>query len=68
MPKVIVNDQHMKFMLEFWTSLMKKMGTKLKFNTTFHLLIDGQMERVNKILNQYLGIISSMVIRIRVTI
>jgi hypothetical protein len=47
---------------------MKKMGTKLKFNTTFHLLIDGQMERVNKILNQYLGIISSMVIRIRVTI
>lgn len=33
---------------------MKKMGTKLKFNTTFHPQINGQTKIVNKILNQYL--------------
>ncbi len=33
---------------------MKKVGTKLKFNMIFHLQIDGETERVNGILNQYL--------------
>ncbi len=33
---------------------MKKAKTKLKFNTLFHSQIDGQIERANGILNQYL--------------
>ncbi len=41
-------------MLEVWTLFMKKVGTKLKFNTTFHPQIDAQTKRVNKILNKYL--------------
>jgi hypothetical protein len=33
---------------------MKKAGTKQNFCTAFHLQINGQTERVNEILNQYL--------------
>jgi hypothetical protein len=53
MPKVIVNDWDVKFTSEFWTLLMKKTRTKLKFNTIFHPEIDGQTEIMNGILNQY---------------
>jgi len=34
--------------------LMKKMGTKLKCNIAFHPQTNGQTEKVNEILNQYL--------------
>jgi hypothetical protein len=54
MPEIIVNDQNAKFTLEFWTFLMKKAETKLQFSTTFHPQTNGQAERVNRILNQYL--------------
>ncbi len=43
----------MKFMLEFWTLLMKKVGTKLKINNAFHPQTNGQVEKVNGMLNQY---------------
>jgi len=37
MMEVIVNDRDVKFTSTFWMLLMKKMGTKLKFNSTiFH--------------------------------
>jgi hypothetical protein len=51
MPEVIVSDQDVKFTLEFWTLLMKKVGTKQKFNITFHPQTDGQTKKVNGILN-----------------
>jgi hypothetical protein len=54
MSKVIVSDRDVKFMSKFWTLLMKKTWTKLKFSTTFHPQIDGRIEKVNMILNQYL--------------
>jgi hypothetical protein len=54
MPKVIVSDRDAKFVLEFWTLFMKKVRTKFKFNMAFHPQIDGQCEKVNGILNQYL--------------
>jgi hypothetical protein len=38
MMEVIMNDRDVKFTSKFWTLLMKKVGTKLKFsNTVFHL-------------------------------
>jgi len=46
-----VSDEDVKFTLEFWTLLMKKVGTKLKFSITFHPQIDGQTKMVNGILN-----------------
>jgi hypothetical protein len=33
---------------------MKKVKTKLKFNTSFHLQTNGQIEKLNGILNQYI--------------
>jgi hypothetical protein len=42
MLEVIVSDMDVKFTLEFRTLLMKKVGTKLKFNIAFHLQTDGQ--------------------------
>jgi hypothetical protein len=32
---------------------MKKVSTKQKFGTTFHLQIDGRTGKMNEILNQY---------------
>jgi len=54
MLEVIISDRGAKFVSKFCTFLMKKVGTKLKFNMIFHLQIDGETERVNGILNQYL--------------
>jgi hypothetical protein len=54
MSKVIVSDWDVKFMSEFLTLLMKKTRTKLKFSTIFHPQIDGRIDKVNMILNQYL--------------
>jgi hypothetical protein len=36
MMEVIVNDQDVKFTSKFWTLLMKKVGTKLKFSNIIH--------------------------------
>jgi len=54
MLEVIISDWNVKFVSKFWTLFMEKVETKLKFNTTFHLQTDGQTEKVNGILNQYL--------------
>jgi hypothetical protein len=41
MLEVIGNECDTKFTLETWLFFMKKIGTKLEFNTTFHPQIDG---------------------------
>jgi hypothetical protein len=43
-PSVIISDIDSCFISRFWQSLQKKMGTKLKFSTTFHPQTDGQFE------------------------
>jgi transposase InsO family protein len=54
LPKVIVSDRDPKFTSIFWRHFVQKVGTKLTFSTTFHPQTDGQTERVNGVLNQYL--------------
>jgi transposase InsO family protein len=54
MPKEIVSDRDTKFTSNFWKSLMVGLETKLLFSTTYHPQTDGQMERVNQILEDML--------------
>jgi hypothetical protein len=53
-PRKIVSDRGTQFTSKFWTSLQKAMGTELDFSTAYHPQIDGQTERVNKVLEDLL--------------
>jgi IS30 family transposase len=54
MLQFIVSDRDTKFTVGFLKHLFRKVGIKLLFNKTFHPQTDGQTERVNGLLNQYL--------------
>ena len=54
MQKTIILDRDPKFMSHFWLALWKKLGTKLKMSTAFRPQTDGQTERVNLVLHEYL--------------
>ena len=41
LPRSIIYDRDNKFVGYFWKTLWKKMGTELKFSSTFHPQIDG---------------------------
>jgi hypothetical protein len=56
MPKEIVSYRDTKFTSNFWKSLMVGLETKLLFSTAYHPQIDGQIERVNQILEDMLRI------------
>jgi len=53
-PKIVILDRDAKFTGNFWKALFKGLDTKLNFSTTFHSQTDGQMERVNQILEDML--------------
>jgi len=52
MPQFIVSDKDAKFTAGFLKHLFWKVKTKLSFNMAFHPQTDGQIERVNGVLNQ----------------
>jgi len=54
LPESIVCDRDTQFTSKFWTSLMHLLQVKLNLSTTFHPESDGQTERVNQTLEQYL--------------
>jgi len=54
LPESIVSDRDTRFMSKFWTSLMQLLQVKLNLSTAFHPESDGQTERVNQTLEQYL--------------
>ncbi|PRP74592.1 retrotransposon nucleocapsid protein, partial [Planoprotostelium fungivorum] len=58
-PEKIVSDRGTQFTAEFWTSFWKQMGTKHSMSTAYHPQSDGQTERVNSVLNQYLRVYCS---------
>jgi len=54
MPETIISDRGTSFNSRFWRELTKQLGTKHKFSTSFHPETDGQTERTNQTLEQYL--------------
>jgi hypothetical protein len=54
LPKDIVSDRDPKFTSKFWRALWKRMGSELKMNTSFRPQTDGQTERVNSMIQQFL--------------
>lgn len=54
LPLVIVTDRERIFTSQLWQGLFKKMGVKLHLSTSYHPQSDGQTERVNQCLENYL--------------
>ena len=53
-PISIISDRDLRFTSRFWGKLQEALGTRLKFNTTFHRQTDGKLERVNQVLEDML--------------
>ncbi|KAF4306721.1 hypothetical protein GTA08_BOTSDO05973 [Botryosphaeria dothidea] len=54
MPEELVSDRDKLMRSEFWQTLMRQLGAKNKLSTTAHPQTDGQTERMNRTLEQYL--------------
>ncbi|MBW0503442.1 hypothetical protein O181_043157 [Austropuccinia psidii MF-1] len=54
LPVSIVSDRASLFVSSFWTNLCQQLNISRDLSTAFHPETDGQTERVNKILEQYL--------------
>ena len=54
LPKCVISDRGPQFVAHFTRELYRLLGIKLVSSTTWHPQTDGQMERVNQELDQYL--------------
>ncbi|GMF15818.1 unnamed protein product [Phytophthora lilii] len=53
-PQDIVSDRDTKFVSGFWSAVFDKVGTKLKMTVAYRAQGDGQTERMNRTLEEYL--------------
>ncbi|GMP96988.1 hypothetical protein CsSME_00045408 [Camellia sinensis var. sinensis] len=53
-PKSIVSDRDTRFVGNFWTELFKLLGSQLNTSSSYHPETDGQTERFNCMLEEYL--------------
>ncbi len=53
-PRRIISDQDTRFMSLFMKHFYQKTGTKQNVSMAYHLQTDGQSERMNQWLEQYL--------------
>jgi hypothetical protein len=56
LPNSIVSDRDARFTFKFWETLMDLLKVKRSMSTAFHPQTDGQTERVNQTIEQYLRI------------
>jgi len=59
MPTSIISDRGSKFTSKIWAETCQLLGTHVALLTAWHSQTDGQMERVNQVLEQYLRIFVS---------
>jgi transposase InsO family protein len=49
-----MSDRGTQFTLRFWERLYESLDTELRFSSAYHPQTDGQIERVNQILENML--------------
>ena len=54
LPKTIISDRGSQFIAKFWRALCKALKIEALLSTPYYLETDGQTEKVNAILEQYL--------------
>ena len=54
LPNDIISDQDTQFTSKFWQSLFKILQVEIKLSSAYYPQTDGQIERVNQVLEQYL--------------
>jgi len=58
-PRTIISDRGPQFAALFWKRLCERLGVDRRLSTAFHPQTDGQTERVNASMEQYLRIFTS---------
>ena len=53
-PEDIISDRGSQFVSKFWKTLFKILGVQINLSSAYHPQTDGQTERVNQVLEQYL--------------
>jgi transposase InsO family protein len=56
LPETIVSERGTQFTLDFWKSLCSLLEISPRYSTAFHPQTDGQMERINAVIEQYLRV------------
>ena len=54
LPKTIISDRDVRFTSQFWKELCKRLDIKLNKSTAYHPQTNGQVERINRILEDYI--------------
>jgi len=53
-PDNVISDRGTQFISEFWRHLSERLGVRLRHASAFHPETDGQTERINAAIEQYL--------------
>jgi hypothetical protein len=54
LPLTIVSDRELQFAAGFWERICNRLGINRRLSTGFHPQTDGQTERINAVMEQYL--------------
>ena len=53
-PARIISDRDAKFTSKFWRAMFQSLGTLLNLSLSYHPEIDGQIEKVNQVIEDML--------------